>query len=273
MTPLGTARLGAAPLLQEEARPLPKLVPIKDSMVRNAVTPKVLFALAFILSVCGLVPGSARGDIIFQASGSNADGPTVAQANFVLGNGFITVTLTNLVANENSIGQAISQFTFQVNPPMTLSPTLTNVSGTLIDINSSGTITPPTTPSTTWALTTTLNPTTLTVFNGGKPTELIVGMPTNGAYDPSMGSGGGGLPQHSPVFEGSATFTISDPNLSTNTQISNVIFFFGTQPESSLAGVQVVPEPSAIALGLVGLVGLGLTQVRRFVRRPPLAQA
>jgi len=241
--------------------------------MRNAVTPKALLTLPFILLVCGLVPSPARGDIIFQASGSNADGPTSAQANFVLGNGSITITLTNLVANEHSIGQAISQFTFQVNPPMTLSPTLTNVSGTLIDITSNGTITPPTAPSTTWALTTTLNPTTLTVFNGGKPTELIVGMPTNGAYDPSMGNGGGGLPQHSPVFEGSATFTISDPNLSMNTQISNVVFYFGTGPESHLNGSPVVPEPPSVVLGMIGLAGLGFTGLRRWIRRKAVALA
>ena len=116
MTPLGTARLGAALFLKKRLAPLllDELVPLKDSM-RNAVTPKALLTLPFILLVCGLVPVPARGDIIFQASGSNAYGPTSAQANFVLGNGSITITLTNLVANELSIGQAISQFTFQVN--------------------------------------------------------------------------------------------------------------------------------------------------------------
>jgi len=38
-------------------------------------------------------------------------------------------------------------------------------------------------------------------------------------------------------------------------------------------GSQVVPEPSSIILGLCGLVGLGLTQIRRLVRRNPLALA
>ncbi|SRR6266851_2041464 len=35
----------------------------------------------------------------------------------------------------------------------------------------------------------------------------------------------------------------------------------------------VVPEPSSVALGLIGLVGLSLTQIRRLVRRRPLAIA
>jgi hypothetical protein len=38
-------------------------------------------------------------------------------------------------------------------------------------------------------------------------------------------------------------------------------------------GNQVIPEPSSIVLGLVGLMGLGLTQIRRLVRRNPLALA
>jgi hypothetical protein len=43
--------------------------------------------------------------------------------------------------------------------------------------------------------------------------------------------------------------------------------FAGNGPSS------VIPEPSSIALGLIGLVGLGLTQIRRLVRRNPLALA
>jgi hypothetical protein len=35
----------------------------------------------------------------------------------------------------------------------------------------------------------------------------------------------------------------------------------------------IVPEPSSVALGLIGLVGLGLTQFRRIIRRKPLALA
>jgi hypothetical protein len=38
-------------------------------------------------------------------------------------------------------------------------------------------------------------------------------------------------------------------------------------------GSTVVPEPSSIALGAIGLFGLGLTQIRRLVRRKALAMA
>jgi hypothetical protein len=35
----------------------------------------------------------------------------------------------------------------------------------------------------------------------------------------------------------------------------------------------VVPEPSSLVLGLIGLMGLGLTRIRRLIRRHPLGSA
>jgi hypothetical protein len=242
------------------------------SLSQRTVSAQVYLIVPFMALCCALVPGAARGDILFTASGNSADGPISATANFHLTAGTLTLTLTNTETLMSSPGQALSQITFQVSPPMTATPTLgSTVLGQLIDINPDGSITPvQTNPSTTtWQLTSTLNPTTLNMFSGMQPDDMIAGSPP---YAPN-----GGIKNFQPYFEGSATFTIMDPALGPNTTINGVVFSFGTSPnEHHLNGRQgpsTVPEPSSIALGLAGLLGLSLTQIRRFVRRNALALA
>jgi hypothetical protein len=234
---------------------------------------RTVSAWGFILFLsCGLIPGVARGDILFTASGNSNDGAISATANFHLTAGTLTLTLTNTETLMASQGQALSQITFQVSPPM--SPTLgSTVLGQLVFIQSNGTITNgQTNPSnTTWQVNSTLNPTTLDVFSGGQPDDMI-------AANPPYGQLTGGISNFNPYFEGSATFTISDPALGPNTTVSNVVFSFGTGAnEHTLVGRQgpspSVPEPSSFALGFAGLIGLSLTQIRRWVRRYALALA
>ena len=244
------------------------------SLSQRTVSARVYLIVAFMALCSALVPSAARGDVLITASGNSGDGPISATANFHFTAGTLTLTLTNTESNMSSPGQALSQITFDTTPPMTGTATLgPTILGQLININPDGSTTPvatnPSTSSTTWQVASTANPANLNIFSGGQPADMIAGFPP---YSPN-----GGIKNFQPYFEGSATFTILDSSLGPNTQISNVVFSFGTSPnEHHLNGRQgpsTVPEPSSIALGLAGLLGLSLTQIRRFVRRNALALA
>jgi hypothetical protein len=94
---------------------------------------------------------------------------------------------------------------------------------------------------------------------------LIIGPPGGATYANANGSIAGNKP-HNPFLNQSATFTITAPNVTAATTITGVVFSFGTTEGAVLIPGALVPEPSSLVLGSVGLglVGsIGLYRRRR----------
>jgi hypothetical protein len=213
----------------------------------------------------GLAAGPACADQIFHAAGASPDGDVVAQADVTAGNGTITIVLTNLLPNERSIGQAISDFGFTVVGGTVTSASVTSAMGTAENItgtNSHGNA-PPTT--TRWVVDQqTGNNIHFTTISGGQPNYLIAGIPdANGNYPNENAS----MEVHSPVFVESATFVLAVTGVTASSTVTDVEFSFGTGPDFSLPGQPgPVPEPSSIILlsmGAIFLVSLARLPRRR----------
>jgi hypothetical protein len=88
------------------------------------------------------------------------------------------------------------------------------------------------------------------------PAHLIIGPPGGATCANSNGSIHGNGP-HNPYLNQSAMFTITAPNVTADTTITGVVFSFGTTEDAVLITGQMVPEPSSLFLGLVGLGFVG----------------
>jgi hypothetical protein len=207
---------------------------------------------------------AAQAQITFGSpSGAKMNGdPVNAMAQFVEGQGKLTITLTDLQSAEHADGQLISGISFKVNTA-TGSGNLTTVNqGNVSTINSNGTYSSAVSdPLTRWDATESGKTITLTTLTGGQPNRLIIGPDSSGGY-----SHGGtyninsSVTNHNPTVLGTATFTLTVPGITSLSTISNIMFEFGTEGES-IAGVIVpssvtaVPEPGSIAM----LAGLAMT--------------
>jgi len=219
-------------------------------------------ALALLLGGVGQAKASP---IVWTASGSGGDGALDAQADFTVSNGQIQVTITNLLnpATIRSIGQSVSDLKFTLsNSPGT--NTSNTAAGQLVDVNGTGTVTPvPGTPgrwisSSTGGFNITGNTILLEAIGHGSPTELILPADKGGGYPDSNAS----IVGHSPNTDGPATFTLNLTDVTSATTISNVIFSFGTSPDTFIDGtfvpnVNPAPEPSSLTLIGIGIAGIG----------------
>jgi hypothetical protein len=216
------------------------------------VIPLVLLALTAF-------PPCASADFIFSVSGSTSAGnPVAAEADFSIGpNGTITVVLKNLQTNMYTVGQAISGLTFSasglINPP---GLSLQSYSGTVIDVNSDGSITSlgkqtysgstgsNSLSAGSWSA---LSSNGITALTGGQPDHMILGPPNYGTNGNIVSKTG----QFNPWFEtspttGGVTFVLNAPGVTTDSIISNVVFTFGTSSgETQLAAT---PAPSSVIL-------------------------
>jgi len=173
-------------------------------------------------------------------NGAVPDGRVSAIATFVTGNGFMTVTLSDSLANPTSIGQLVSGLAFAVSEGQTIG-TLGSTSANNRKVKADGTFVDLGPSPTGWAL--------ATDFNGGfelcalctdlgasGPSRLLIGQPSGaGSYQSANASIAGNKP-HNPFTTGTSTFLITIPTVTTQSTIASATFFFGTTEGVSVAG-------------------------------------
>jgi len=196
-------------------------------------------------------------------SGGNA---VNASANVTTGAGTVTITLFNLLVNPTTVAQNISDFSFSLSGTTSLGSLGAN-SGQEVNVASNGTFTLGSTVATGWIFS---SPSSgsylLDVLAGGGagPKHTIIGAPgVGGTYSNANGSIAGNDP-HNPFLNQTATFTLNITGVTAATNVSNVVFSFGTVSGDNVpgGGSSTVPEPVSLSLVGGGLLALGLLRKR-----------
>lgn len=197
-----------------------------------------------------------------------------AEADFLLNNGSIAITLINQQGNPTSVAQLLSGISFDVTGASGsgLLPTIN--SGLATTISSDGSYTAGTPDLLTrWEATETGQNIGLTTLSGGNPDHLIIGPDSLGNLIPSLGglykSANASIIGDNPNILGSALFLINIPGVTTDSKISNVIFKFNTTGDS-VSGTTV--EPASVpdggcTLALLGLASIGLATMSRRLKK------
>ncbi len=224
-----------------------------------------IWIAVFVVAAC--MVASADTITFTTPAGSNIGGqPVDAQVTFTTSSDKLTITLTDLLANPTSVVQLISDLSFSLNNATGAGSSLSSSSGQEITVAKDGSFALGSTVGTGWAFT-----------NDGKgnfllnvlgtaigPAHLIIGPPGGATYSNANGSIAGNS-AHNPFLNGSATFTLDIPGVNVDTNVTNVVFSFGTTAGNDIPGT--VPEPSGLLLFGSGLFGLGAFAKRKVLQR------
>jgi len=231
----------------------------------------------FLASVALLFGVANANATLYYVNGSGTDGALQAQVDIAYSSGVFTIVLTNELTGQNSQGQSLSDIAFDVsgltgtsslNQSANTTPTgaTTYGDGSLVNVIKGGTpvVTPFVGTSSHWADYSSLGTVSISAIGLPHVQDMIVGA------SPTPGTGG--FVNFDPYIYHVGTFTIhatlSNPNSFT---ISNVVFSFGTGPDTFLAGTRgpfptgtpPVPEPATWAMLLLGFAGVGFMAYRR----------
>lgn len=228
------------------------------------------FTLKHIAAACSIAGLAALSGSASANSFSVTDGVTSAQADFTLGNGTLTVVLTDTATTApGSRADLLSDLSFSVSGGSTsLSDSSVTGVGSLTTCKSTGCGTGVGSANA-WRFGLNGGVGTgsyLLTGLAGHPKTLILG--TVNPVCSGNGSSGGlcGLPDGPNYFQNSASFTLAIPGITANSSVTDVSFSFGTGPETVLAGQPIptaVPIPAAVWLFGSGLLGLIAVARRR----------
>ena len=244
----------------------------------NTFSKKITISTVAAITLLTAIQSNAQ--LVFTGSGSDSDGSFTAQVTFTLSGDELKIVLENTTdvgSGQWAAGLLASGVSFNVN------------GGTGADLNSgngniatmftvahgvntyantgNGTILPQ------WQVQTSGHGTgfnvNLNLFNG-EPGDMIIG---NDSMGGTSGAGtydiNNSVYNHQPIVLGAGTFMVTVTNITSLSQISDVVFNFGTQPgEGTACGVPVpVPEPTTIISGALLLVPLSVQLMRKSWKR------
>ena len=223
---------------------------------------KLMKYLALVGVLCAAFTlQTALGGTISVSSIDSDGHPVAATADFTFGAGTLSLILSNDISNTDwiSAGQALSDFQFTLSNGTTTGGSLTNITGTTINVDSSDGSTTPGAPvsATDWELSANSSSTFLLNSLIGQQPDFMIA--PAGTSFPNVNSSVDNFNPY--LLTGPVTFTITG-DFTAATTISSATFSFGTGPETFVS----TPDSGTTA-ALLGLAMIGLAAFRTKFRK------
>jgi hypothetical protein len=215
----------------------------------------------------------ANSVTFFTAPGATESGgsPVDASGTFTTGADTLTIDLSNLLtaSQMKNVAQNLSDVFFTLDTTSS-SGSVSSSTATFVNIDGSGNATIASVPGTDpigWALTNAGSDYLLNGLAGGAftPAHTIIGGTPGDTVDPYSAANASiaGNGPHNPFVQGTGEFVLSIPGVTAGTNVSDVVFSFGTTAGDNVPG-GVVPEPRFTSLLLfAGIMTAALVYRRR----------